>query len=132
MLRATRAFVLALAFAAVAWVPVAAQDSVAGKWLVTVSSPEIGEMQLTFEFEQSGTEVTGTADLSSIPEIEASQISDGLYEDKILSFLLHLSTQGQWMTVEVEADVDDDEMVGDVYLSDMGTSAPFTAKRADN
>ncbi len=33
------------------------------------------------------------------------------------------------MTVEVEAEVDGDEMVGEAYIPDMGQIAPFTAKR---
>lgn len=132
MIRAVRTFALALALAALASAPAAAQDSVAGKWIVTMNSPEMGQMSMAFEFEQNGTEVTGKADLSSIPEVESSEISDGLYEDQILSFLLHVSAQGQWMTAEIEADVDGDEMVGEVYMAEMGQAAPFTAKRADN
>ena len=76
--------------------------------------------------------MTGTADLASIPEVEAVELSDGLYEDQILSILMHVSAQGQWLTAEVEADVDGDEMVGEVYLADMGMAMPFTAKRVDN
>ena len=132
MIRVARTLSLALVLAALASAPAAAQDSVAGKWLFTIHSPEMGEMSMTFEFEQDGTEVTGKADLSSIPEVEDSELSDGLYEDKILSFLLHVGAQGQWMTAEVEADVDGDEMVGEVYLAEMGQAAPFTAKRVDN
>ena len=132
MLRVARTLSLVLALAALASAPAAAQDSVAGKWIFTVNVPEMGELSMTFDFEQEGTTVTGTADMSAIPEVEASEVSDGLYEDKILSFLLHVSSQGQWMTAEIEADVDGDEMVGDVYMADMGQSAPFTAKRAEN
>ena len=132
MLRPARTFALVLTLAALASAPVAAQDSVAGKWDFTISSPEMGELTMSFTFEQDGTTVTGAADMSAIPEVESSEVSDGLYEDQILSFLLHVSAQGQWMTAEIEADVDGDEMVGEVYMADMGVAAPFTAKRADN
>ena len=132
MLRVARTASLVLALVAMASAPVAAQDSVAGTWEVTMSSPEMGEMTMKFNFEQDGNEVTGNADLSSIPEVEASEISDGLYEDKIISFLLHVSAQGQWMTAEIEGDVDGDEMVGEVYMAEMGVAAPFTAKRVEN
>lgn len=131
MLRVARFVAFALLAAALAAAPATAQDSVAGKWLVTVSSPDMGDIEMTFDFAQEGTEVTGTADMSSIPEVEASEISDGLYEDQILSFLLHVSVQGQWFTVEVEADVEENEMVGDTYMAEMGQSAPFTGKRID-
>jgi hypothetical protein len=132
MLPNARSLAFALAFIAAASVPASAQDSVAGKWLITLSSPEMGEMAIEYQFEQNGTEVTGSVDLSAIPEVEAAQIEEGLYEDKILSFLMHVSAQGQWMTVEVEADVDGDEMVGEVYMAEMGMAAPFTGKRIDN
>ncbi len=132
MIRPLRSLSLLVAAIALLSVPVSAQDSVAGSWLVTVSSPDMGDIEMTFHLEQEGTEVTGTADLSAIPEVEGSQISEGLYEDRILSFLLSVSVQGQWFTVEVEADVDGDEMVGDTYMAEMGQSAPFTAKRIDS
>ena len=127
-----RSFALALALVVVAAIPAAAQDSVAGKWLITSTSPEMGSMEMVYELQQDGTTVTGTADLSAIPEIDAVEIDEGLYEDKILSFLLHVSMQGQWFTAEVEADVDGDEMVGETYVDEMGMAMPFTGKRVQN
>jgi len=123
---------LSLILMAVALVaaPVAAQDSVAGKWVFNMASPQ-GQMDVEFTFAQSGAEVTGTVELPAMPEIEGTEVSDGLYEDGILSFLLHVSMQGQWFTVEVEAEVDGDEMVGEAYMAEMGESTPFTAKRAE-
>jgi hypothetical protein len=127
-----RSFALALALLVLAAIPAAAQDSVTGKWLITSTSPEMGSMEMIYELQQDGTTVTGTADLSAIPEIDAVEIDEGLYEDKILSFLLHVSMQGQWFTAEVEADVDGDEMVGETYVDEMGMAMPFTGKRVQN
>ena len=132
MNRITRSFAPALALMALVVAPVAAQDSVSGKWTFTISYAEMGEMSLQMEFEQDGTEVTGTVDMAAIPEVEDSEVSDGLYEDGVLSFLLHVSAQGQWFTAEVQADVDGDEMVGEVFMAEMGQGAPFTARRTDN
>ena len=131
MIRVARTLSLALVLAALASAPAAAQDSVAGKWEIT-SNSEMGELTYTVTLEQDGTEVTGSADLAGIPEIETAELSDGLYEDRILSILMHVSAQGQWFTAEIEADVDGDEMVGEVYLAEMGMAMPFTAKRVDN
>ncbi len=129
MLRVTRTFGLILALAALAALPAAAQDSVAGKWILTSQSPETGSISSEFVFEQNGTEVTGTA---SIDIVEAAEISDGLYEDNVLSFLLHVSIEGQYFTAEVEADVDGDEMTGEFYVPDMGQGIPFSGRRAAN
>ena len=129
MLRIARGLALSLATVALLALPATAQDSVAGTWIFTVASPEMGEMDLEFIFEQDGTEVTGTVDIP-MPEIEDSELSDGLYEDGILSFLIHVGAQGQWFTVEMEAEVDGNEMIGEAYLAEMGQAMPFTAKRA--
>ena len=111
--------------------PAAAQESVAGTWIFTVSSPDgAGMMEIPFVFEQSGTEVTGTVDLSVIPEVQATEITDGEFVDGILFFLLHVGAGGEWLTAEVEAEVEGDEMTGEVYLPDMGQVQPFTAKKS--
>ena len=59
--------------------------------------------------EHDGTDVSGTAELQLVDGVE---ISDGVYEDGVLSFLMHVGLEGQWFTVEMEADVDGDEMSG--------------------
>jgi hypothetical protein len=129
MRRATQRLLLALTLVALASVPARAQDSVAGKWIFNMVGPQ-GEIATEFNFEQSGSEVTGTV-IVEMPEIEGTEVSDGLYEDGILSFLLHVSMQGQWFSVEMEAEVDGDEMVGEAYMAEMGQAMPFTAKRAE-
>ncbi|MEM7417415.1 MAG: hypothetical protein AAF389_18130 [Gemmatimonadota bacterium] len=129
MVRSLKGVFMAVLTAAVLAVPGSAQD-VSGKWTVTVQSPDVGDVVFNFDFEQNGTELMGTG-TSSMAEIESIEVSDGLVEDGIISFLLHIGAQGQYITVEVEGDVDGDEMSGEAYIAEMGQSAPFTAKRAD-
>ncbi|MGB0543845.1 MAG: hypothetical protein ACPGPI_09005 [Longimicrobiales bacterium] len=129
MQRTARSLGLLLTMLSLVAVPASAQDTVAGTWLMTMSSPEIGTVESEFVFEQDGSEVTGTAELQLVDDVE---ISDGLYEDGVLSFLMHVSMEGQWFTVEMEADVDGDEMAGEAYVPEMGAGMPFTAKRHDN
>ena len=129
MQRTARSLGLLLTILSLVAVPASAQDTVAGTWLMTMSSPEIGTVESEFVFEQDGSEVTGTAELQLVDDVE---ISDGLYEDGVLSFLMHVSMEGQWFTVEMEADVDGDEMAGEAYVPEMGAGMPFTAKRHDN
>ena len=129
MIRSAVRFTLALTVLAVAAVPSQAQD-VAGKWIFTMEGPQ-GQVEVAFNFDQSGSEVGGSVDMSAIPEVESAEISDGLYEDGILSFLMHLGAQGQVFTMEMEADVDGDEMVGEAYMAEMGQGMPFVGKRAD-
>ncbi len=120
--------VWALALLAVLGSPVVAQD-VSGHWVVTVQAPDYGEIQFDFMLEQDGTAVTGEAVGSSMAEIESMELSDGLSEDGVFSMLLHIGAQGQFLTAEVEGDVDGDEIVGEIYIAEMGSSAPFTAAR---
>ncbi|MCH7990872.1 MAG: hypothetical protein IIC35_00465 [Gemmatimonadetes bacterium] len=88
-----------------------------------------GVVEMTVVFAQHGTEVTGSAEMElDIPM--ATEISDGLFEDGTLSFLLHVGVEDQWFTVEMEAEVDGDEMTGEAYLPEMGASS-FTAKRSE-
>ena len=126
MQRTVRGFGLLFTALALAAIPASAQEGVAGTWTLTISSPDVGTMDSEFVFEQDGTEVTGTAELQMV---DGAEISDGVYEDGVLSFLMHVNLEGQWFTVEMEADVDGDEMSGEAYVPDMGMAMPFTAKR---
>jgi hypothetical protein len=128
MQHTARGFALLLSMLALTALPATAQDSVEGTWVMTMSSPEVGTVESEFVFEQNGSEVTGTAELQLVDDVE---ISDGVYEDGVLSFLMHVSMEGQWFTVEMEADVDGDEMTGEAYVPEMGAGMPFTAKRQD-
>ncbi|MGB1658007.1 MAG: hypothetical protein ACPHO4_11720, partial [Longimicrobiales bacterium] len=83
MQHTARGFALLLTLFALTSLPAAAQDGVAGTWLMTMSSPEVGTVESEFVFEQNGSEVTGTAELQLVDDVE---ISDGVYEDGVLSF----------------------------------------------
>lgn len=127
-----RGFTLTLAAAALLALPAAAQDSVAGDWIFTVDSPDgAGTMEVPFSFEQDGEEVTGTVDLSVVPQVTSASITEGELVDGILFFVLEVSAEGQYLAVEVEAEVTGDEMVGEVYMVEMGQFSPFTGKRQD-
>ena len=128
MHRTARRFGLLLTMLALTAIPASAQEGVAGTWIMTITSPDMGPMESEFVFEQDGSAVTGTAELQIVDGVE---ISDGLYEDGVLSFLMHISMEGQRFTVEMEADVEGDEMTGEAYVPEMGQGMPFTAKRQD-
>ena len=119
---ATSTFVAMLVFAASA----SAQANVAGKWTFTVDGPE-GPSAITATMAQDGAAVTGALE---IPMFGGAEVSDGTIEGNTLSFLIHLDIEGQYFTVEVEADVDGDEMAGEFYLAEFG-SMPFEGRRTD-
>ncbi len=127
MLRTAKGLGLTLSLLFLMAVPAAAQDGVVGDWIFTMSTPE-GVMDLDFAFAHEGDELTGTAD---IPIAGGSEISDASYEDGTLVFLLHVDVEGQWFTVEMEAQVEGDEMSGEGYMAEFG-AMPFTAKRAES
>jgi hypothetical protein len=130
MLRTARTFAASLALLALIATPSAAQDSVAGDWVMSMSDPNMGDMEVLVSLEQNGEEVSGSVSMPAMPEVEGMRLSDGEYIDGVIFFLIHASMQGQVMTVEVEADVDGDEMVGEVYVPDAGQAIPFTGKRS--
>ncbi len=123
-----RGFGLLLTLIALTAAPAAAQAGVAGTWRMTMTSPDVGTVESEFVFEQDGSEVTGSAELDLVDDVE---ITDGVFEDGVLSFLMHVSMQGEWFTVEMEADVDGDEMAGEAYVPDLGHGMPFTARRQE-
>ncbi len=114
-----------LALLAVVAMPISAQD-ITGKWVFSVVSPQ-GPLSIDVTFAQTGTSVSGEADFYMTDDI---QISDGVLEDGVLFFLLHVGIEDQWITAEVEGEVEDDRIVGQIYLAEMGSSS-FTAKRAE-
>jgi len=109
----------------------ASAQSVAGTWTVVVQSPDVGEIQFEFELEQTGNEVTGKAISTTMPEMGNMTLSDGLFEDGLLSMLMFVNVEGQSITVEIEGEVDGDEMVGEAYVAEMGQASPFTATRSN-
>ena len=107
-------------------VPIAAQASVAGTWTFTANSPD-GVLEAEFVFTQEGTAVSGRGTVQTFGSV---QITDGLLEDGLLSFVMHASLEGQMVMFEVEADVDGDEMEGMAYMVGSPEGVPFTGVRA--
>lgn len=105
---------------------VAAQANVAGHWTLTLDSPQ-GPADVAAVFTQDGNTVTGELD---IPTVEDSEMSEGKIEGNTLTFLLSVAFDGQWYTLEVEAEVDGDTMKGSLYMAEMG-SFPMTGKRVE-
>ena len=126
MNRIAKAAALSLVAALALSAPVAAQVNVAGNWVLTVQGPE-GPADITADFEQDGATVEGTLE---IVELGGAEMSDGMVEENTLSFLLHIDFDGQWFTIEGEADVEGDEMTGEFYMAEFG-SMPFTGKRSE-
>ena len=124
MLRIVKSACLSLTLVGLLGASVAAQD-VSGSWLFDLETPQ-GPMQMGIVFQQDGTVVTGEAQLDMIEETE---ISDGVFDDGVLWFMLHIGVGTEWISAEVEAQVDGDEMTGVTY-SEFGT-ASFTGKRSE-
>ena len=106
---------------------VAAQANVAGNWILTLDSPQ-GPADVTAVFAQDGDTVTGELEL---PMVEAAEMSEGKIDGNKLTFLLSVSFDGTWYTLEVEAEVDGDAMEGSLYMAEMG-SFPMTGKRTES
>lgn len=135
MQRLATRLTLALAGVAALAPALAAQDgaapNVAGTWLFSLASPDsVGGYEVPVTFKQDGSRVTGTIDLSDVPQVQAAEITDGVFEDGVLTFRLHVGAEGQRVTVEVRADVDGDEMAGEARMPEMGMTSPFRARRA--
>ncbi len=106
--------------------PATAQANVAGNWELTVQSPE-GPGIIMATFTQEGTSVEGTL---QVEMVGAAEMSDGMVEENTLSFLMHVDFDGQWFTIEAEAEIDGDVMTGEFYMAEFG-SMPFEGKRAE-
>lgn len=115
---------LALMLIAVA-APAAAQADVSGTWTLSVQAPE-AQGDITAIFTQEGSTVEGALD---VPMVGGAEMTDGKVEGNTFSFQLHVDFDGQWFSIDVEAEVDGDDMSGEFYVPEMGAMA-FTAKRA--
>ena len=124
MLRIVKSACLSLALLGLLAASALAQD-VSGTWLFDLDTPE-GAMQMQIVFQQDGTAVTGEAQFDMV---EDTEISDGVFEDGVLWFMLHVGVGAEWISAEVEAEVDGDDMTGVTY-SEFGT-VTFTGKRSE-
>ena len=130
--RLAQRLALTLLLVAASTLPAAAQSGVAGSWLLVVESPDMGRMTLNVAFEQDGSAVSGTADISAVPMLEGVEFTDGTFEDGKLSIGLDVAVEGLWYSTSVSAQVDGDEMSGEIWVPDMGYGVPFTGTRQES
>lgn len=108
--------------------PATAQDvDVTGNWELYLNSPQ-GPATIYAAFTQEGTAVTGTVELSEVPEAE---ISDGVVEESTLAFQLHVLYEGQWYTLRLRGAVEGDSIAGTVQFPEGAGSMPFTGARKE-
>ena len=98
--------------------------NVAGKWNITIDAPG-QSIDLTFDFEQSGTSLTGTL---NAPDLGGSTpIRNGKVTEDGFSFDATVSFQGTSLEINVTGTVNGDSVEGSVGTA-MGP-APFSGKK---
>lgn len=118
LIRAT----ITLAAAAVLSSPLAAQDSVSGKWALDVDSPQ-GTMKVDLVLNASGESVKGT-----IASEMGESAFTGTVKDGAVKFTFDMSGPQGPMTIVTSATVSGDAIKGEM---DYGQGvAPFIGKRA--
>ena len=119
----------AMAFALIA-LPVAAQDvDVTGEWEFNFADPQGGgPVTIHAALMQEGTTVTGTVEVSAVPDAE---MSDGMVEGSILSFGLDVLYEGLWYRLGLGGEVDGDAISGYIELPEGAGSIPFTGMRKE-
>ena len=115
-----------LVAAAIALVPVAAQDAktidITGTWEMTVESPQ-GQMLIIANYKQEGETLTGT----HVSEMGEAPLK-GTVKGADIEYTLTLDMGGQQVSIVHKAKVDGDTITGSAIIGEMGTIA-FTAKR---
>jgi len=115
-----------LVAAAIALVPVAAQDAktidITGTWEMTVESPQ-GQMLIIANYKQEGETLTGT----HVSEMGEAPLK-GTVKGADIEYTLTLDMGGQQMSIVHKAKVEGDTITGSAIIGEMGTIA-FTAKR---
>lgn len=112
--------------------PAFAQD-VTGTWSATVEGQQ-GPIELVFDLEAEGNEVTGTVAAGQMP---ATEISDGRIDGSEISFTLSVAggPGGGSMTIDYEGTVMDDAIEFESSFSGGPGGEPmvteFTATRAE-
>lgn len=96
--------------------------NISGKWKVQVSGP-MGEMEMTAEFEQSGSQVDGffSSDMGKM------EISDGVLSGNEFTFTLSATIMGESVEMSFNGKVEKDSLEG--TISFMGGSAELKATR---
>lgn len=130
-MRPSAALAVALVATGLSTASVAAQEGVEGRWIFSIESPDsAGMIQIPFVFEQDGTTVTGRPDVSILPQVQTAEISEGTFRDGVLSFRLRVGAGEEWVTIQVEAEVDGDTMTGEARIAGFDQVSTFTAERA--
>ena len=121
-----KTFTAVLVAAAIALVPVAAQDAktidITGTWEMTVESPQ-GQMLIIANYKQEGETLTGT----HVSEMGEAPLK-GTVKGADIEYTLTLDMGGQQMSIVHKAKVEGDTITGSAIIGEMGTIA-FTAKR---
>ncbi len=86
---------------------------ISGKWKAVVDSP-MGAMDMTIEFIQDGSNITG----SFTSEMGKWEITDGILSGKELTFSISADIMGQSMTMEFSGTVDNESLEGDISFQD--------------
>jgi hypothetical protein len=86
---------------------------ISGKWKAVVDSP-MGAMDMTIEFIQDGSNITG----SFTSEMGKWEITDGILSGKELTFSISADIMGQSMTMEFSGTVDNESLEGDITFPD--------------
>ncbi len=95
---------------------------ISGKWKAVVDSP-MGAMDMTIEFIQDGSQITG----SFTSEMGKWEITDGILSAEELTFSISADIMGQSMSMEFSGTVDNDSLEGDISFPD--GSAKLTATK---
>lgn len=126
MNRLTKASGLALIALLALTAPAFAQADIGGEWTMSVASPDGMMMTVLANIEQEGEDFSGV--LSS--DQGDMSFSGGKISGNTIAFLLEIDMGGQFIAIEVEAEVEGDEMKGEFYVAEFG-SMPFTATRGE-
>ena len=95
---------------------------ISGKWKAVIDSP-MGAMDMTIEFIQDGSQITG----SFTSEMGKWEITEGILSAKELSFSISADIMGQSMSMEFSGTVDNESLEGDISFPD--GSAKLTATK---
>lgn len=86
---------------------------ISGKWKAVVDSP-MGAMDMTIEFIQDGSNITG----SFTSEMGKWEITDGILSGKELTFSISANIMGQSMAMEFSGTVDNESLEGDISFQE--------------
>ncbi|MCJ7580832.1 MAG: amidohydrolase family protein [Candidatus Aminicenantes bacterium] len=98
---------------------------ISGKWKAVVDSP-MGAMDMTIEFIQDGSNITG----SFTSEMGKWNITDGILNGKELTFSISANIMGESMSMEFSGTVDNESLEGNISVQ--GENAKLKATKIPN